>query len=287
MDVELVLLLLIGFFAQLVDGALGMAFGVISTTGVLSLGMPPAQASALVHTAEMFTTGASGAWHIYHRNVDWRLTLRLGIAGVLGAVLGAWMLSEHRCHRGAAASCTVYLLLIGPLHSVQGVAAAASRATARRGWLGRRSASSPAFSMPAAAAAGGRSRPRRCSAPARAAQGDRFGQHRGILRHGGGGDHLLRRARRCRRWQQLVPLGARRSVGRAVRRMGGEAHTGARADDRGRLPDRRAVRSGSSRGLQADLKRYGAIKICLQAGGSADIRIGFGRRSASALRAAS
>jgi uncharacterized protein len=91
---EFVLLLCIGFAAQLVDGTLGMAFGVISTTAMLSIGLPPAQASAVVHTAEIFTTGASAVSHIHNRNVDWRLVLRLGIAGVLGAVLGAWILSN-------------------------------------------------------------------------------------------------------------------------------------------------------------------------------------------------
>jgi len=94
MTTEFVLLLCVGFFAQLVDGTLGMAFGLISTTAMLSMGLPPAQASALVHTAEIFTTGASAASHIYHRNVDWRLVLRLGIAGAFGAILGAWILSN-------------------------------------------------------------------------------------------------------------------------------------------------------------------------------------------------
>src|SRR3954468_4463736 len=110
--VDYVLLGLIGFFAQLIDGALGMAFGVISTTAMLALGMPPAQASALVHTAEVFTTGASGAWHIFHGNVDWRLTLRLGLAGVAGAVLGAWILSsiDATFMRPYVAA---YLLLVG------------------------------------------------------------------------------------------------------------------------------------------------------------------------------
>lgn len=112
MDSELLLLILVGFFAQLIDGALGMAFGVISTTAMLALGMPPAQASALVHTAEVFTTGASGAWHIFHGNVDWRLTLRLGLAGVAGAVLGAWVLSsiDATFMRPVVAA---YLLLVG------------------------------------------------------------------------------------------------------------------------------------------------------------------------------
>jgi uncharacterized membrane protein YfcA len=91
---EFFLLFAIGFVAQLVDGALGMAFGVISTTALLTMGIPPAHASAIVHTAEIFTTGASAASHAYHRNVDWWLVVRLGIAGVLGAVLGAWILSN-------------------------------------------------------------------------------------------------------------------------------------------------------------------------------------------------
>lgn len=84
----------VGFVAQLIDGALGMAFGVISTSAMLTLGVPVAQASAIVHTAEIFTTAASATSHILHRNVDWKLVARLGIGGVLGAVLGAWVLSN-------------------------------------------------------------------------------------------------------------------------------------------------------------------------------------------------
>ena len=109
---EYVLLGAIGFLAQLVDGALGMAFGVISTTAMLSLGMPPAQASALVHTAEIFTTAGSAASHLWHRNVDWRLVLRLGVAGVIGAVLGAWILSN--LDAGAVRPfISAYLLAVG------------------------------------------------------------------------------------------------------------------------------------------------------------------------------
>jgi uncharacterized protein len=84
----------IGFAAQLVDGALGMAFGVISTTLLLSLGVPPAAASAGVHTVESFTTGVAGASHILHRNVDWRLFARLVVPGIAGGVLGAYVLTE-------------------------------------------------------------------------------------------------------------------------------------------------------------------------------------------------
>ena len=79
---------------------------------MLMIGMPPAQASALVHTAEVFTTGASAASHIYHRNVDWRLVMRLGIAGVLGAVLGAWVLSNIDV-TAARRFVYGYLLLMG------------------------------------------------------------------------------------------------------------------------------------------------------------------------------
>lgn len=66
----------VGFGAQLVDGTLGMAYGVLSNTALMAIGLPPAHASALVHTAEIFTTSASAASHIYHRNVDWRLAWR-------------------------------------------------------------------------------------------------------------------------------------------------------------------------------------------------------------------
>jgi uncharacterized membrane protein YfcA len=94
MVVDFLLLVAIGFLAQLVDGALGMAFGVISTSAMLTIGLPPAQASAIAHTAEIFTTAASGASHVYFKNVDWRLVIRLGIAGVVGAIAGAWVLSN-------------------------------------------------------------------------------------------------------------------------------------------------------------------------------------------------
>jgi len=91
---EITSFIAVGFVAQLIDGALGMAFGVISTTLLVSLGVPPAAASAGVHVAETFTTAASGTSHIYHRNVDWRLFGRLAIPGVIGGVLGAYVLTQ-------------------------------------------------------------------------------------------------------------------------------------------------------------------------------------------------
>ncbi len=87
--------ILVGFAAQMVDGALGMAFGIInSTLLVVFLGVPPALASASVHAVETFTTAASGVSHVLHRNVDWRLFRRLVIPGVLGGILGAYVLSN-------------------------------------------------------------------------------------------------------------------------------------------------------------------------------------------------
>ncbi|MDH7973021.1 sulfite exporter TauE/SafE family protein [Sphingomonas sp. AR_OL41] len=85
----------IGFGAQLVDGALGMAFGLINSTLLITvMGLPPAVASASVHAVETFTTAASGGSHIVHRNVDWRLFRRLVIPGVLGGILGAYVLAN-------------------------------------------------------------------------------------------------------------------------------------------------------------------------------------------------
>ncbi len=85
----------IGFAAQVVDGALGMAFGVINSTLLVTvMGVPPAVASASVHAVETFTTAASGVSHIAHRNVDWKLFRRLVLPGMAGAILGATLLSN-------------------------------------------------------------------------------------------------------------------------------------------------------------------------------------------------
>ncbi len=94
MTEEFLIFALVGFLAQLVDGALGMAFGVLSTTSLLAFGVPPATASAVTHVTEIFTTAASGASHVYHRNVNWRLVARLAPAGMLGGAIGAFILSN-------------------------------------------------------------------------------------------------------------------------------------------------------------------------------------------------
>ncbi|GAB97504.1 hypothetical protein BJY21_001293 [Kineosphaera limosa] len=89
----LVLLALVGFAAQLVDGSLGMAYGVTSTTLLLAIGTNPAAASATVHLAEIGTTLASGASHWRFGNVDWKVVARVGFPGAVGAFLGATFLS--------------------------------------------------------------------------------------------------------------------------------------------------------------------------------------------------
>lgn len=84
----------VGFGAQLIDGAIGMAFGVISTSVLLSLGIPPAVASATVNTAEIVTTGLSGLSHTFFKNVDFTLFKRLMIPGIIGSILGAFVLTK-------------------------------------------------------------------------------------------------------------------------------------------------------------------------------------------------
>lgn len=85
---------LVGFGAQLVDGALGMAYGVVSSSVLLAVGVPPSHASASVHAAEVFTTAASASSHVAHRNVVWKMFWPLAIAGVIGGVIGTYVLTS-------------------------------------------------------------------------------------------------------------------------------------------------------------------------------------------------
>lgn len=106
---NLLLLAVVGLIAQLVDGALGMAYGATSTSLLLFVGLAPATASASVHLAEVGTTLASGIAHWRFGNVDWRLVTRLGLPGALGAFLGATVLA--RLSTEAAAPVTSGVLL--------------------------------------------------------------------------------------------------------------------------------------------------------------------------------
>lgn len=84
----------VGLLAQVVDGALGMAYGVTSTTFLMASGVSPAMASASVHVAEVFTTGVSGISHAKLGNVNKKLFLKLLLPGIAGAVTGAYILTN-------------------------------------------------------------------------------------------------------------------------------------------------------------------------------------------------
>lgn len=83
-----------GFLAQLIDGALGMAYGITASSLLLGFGLPPAAVSATVHAAECFSTGASAISHHAFKNIDKDMFKRLLIPGVIGAIIGAYILTN-------------------------------------------------------------------------------------------------------------------------------------------------------------------------------------------------
>jgi uncharacterized membrane protein YfcA len=108
---KLVLLALVGLGAQLVDGSLGMAYGVTSTTLLLAIGTNPAAASATVHLAEIGTCLISGASHWRFGNVDWKVVWRIGIPGAVGAFAGATFLSGLDTETAAPVMSLILLAL--------------------------------------------------------------------------------------------------------------------------------------------------------------------------------
>lgn len=109
---QFLLFCVVGFFAQLVDGALGMAYGVLSTSILLSFGIPPSVASASVHTAEIVTTGISGFSHAMFRNIDYKLFRQLAIPGIIGSIIGAYLLTKIPAHISKPIVIT-YLTFLG------------------------------------------------------------------------------------------------------------------------------------------------------------------------------
>lgn len=107
--------LLAGFLAQLVDGALGMAYGVTSNSILLSFGLSPKLASTAVHTAEVFTTGVSGLSHIRFGNFDKKLFFKLIVPGVIAASLGAFLLGSVINGKTIKPFISVYLIVLGIL----------------------------------------------------------------------------------------------------------------------------------------------------------------------------
>jgi uncharacterized membrane protein YfcA len=108
---KLLLLALVGLGAQLVDGSLGMAYGVTSTTLLLAIGTNPAAASATVHLAEIGTTLVSGVSHWKFGNVDWKVVLKIGVPGAVGAFAGATFLSSISTETAAPLMAIILLAL--------------------------------------------------------------------------------------------------------------------------------------------------------------------------------
>lgn len=109
---ELAPFIVAGFLAQLVDSALGMAFGVIANSLLVVLGLPPTMASSVTHAVESFTSGVSGVSHALQRNVDWPLFARLVIPGIAGGLAGVWALTH--LHLGFVRPVVlVYLAAVG------------------------------------------------------------------------------------------------------------------------------------------------------------------------------
>jgi hypothetical protein len=117
---DFVLFIFIGFGAQLVDGAIGMAYGLISTSALLSVGLPPATASASVHAAEVFTTCASGVSHWRLKNINWDLVKRLVPAGMLGGFIGAYVLATHD-NKLLTLFVSAYLIIMGAVLLLRGL----------------------------------------------------------------------------------------------------------------------------------------------------------------------
>jgi hypothetical protein len=96
---------MVGFLAQVIDGALGMAYGVTATTFLLATGATPGAASASVHIAEIFTTGVSGISHVKFGNVNKDLFMRLLVPGILGGIIGAILVTQIDGAEQSARTC--------------------------------------------------------------------------------------------------------------------------------------------------------------------------------------
>ncbi len=110
---NLLIYIAIGLGAQMVDGALGMAYGATSTALLGSAGVSQAAASGAVHIAEVFTTGASGLSHLHFKNVNMRLFKNLVIPGVIGSIIGAYLLADRLDENWIKPFVSLYLILLG------------------------------------------------------------------------------------------------------------------------------------------------------------------------------
>ncbi len=109
---DILLFVLVGFIAQVIDGAIGMAYGLSATSVLLSLGVTPAVASSTVHAAEVFTTGASGVAHWRLGNINKNIFWKLMLPGVAGGIIGAYILVSIPTET-IQPVIAVYLLVLG------------------------------------------------------------------------------------------------------------------------------------------------------------------------------
>ena len=119
-NLSIFVFILVGFIAQLIDGALGMAYGVSSNSFLLGIGVPPASASASVHMAEVVTTAISGISHWRLGNLDRKLVKSLLLPGALGAIVGAYILTNAPGDL-LKPFIAVYLLIMGIIILAKGL----------------------------------------------------------------------------------------------------------------------------------------------------------------------
>ncbi len=191
---QLLLFAAVGFIAQLIDGALGMAYGVSSTTFLLTVGVAPAVASACVHASEVATTAVSGLAHFRLGNIDKQLFARLVIPGVLGGIAGAYLLNLEALGTFLKPFISLYLIIMGLVILSRALRKAPEREVTRE--TARARALIPlvppaASSTPWAAAAGAPSLPHHCHRPwPQPPPHHRLRQRQRILRHLRPGHHL-------------------------------------------------------------------------------------------------
>jgi hypothetical protein len=121
LDSDFLIFLLIGIFAQLVDGTLGMGYGATATSFLLSFGVPPVISSMGVHVAEMFTTGASAMSHYKFKNINKKLVLNLLIPGVTGSIIGAYLLSDVIDGNIIKPYIAVYMIILAVVIIIKGL----------------------------------------------------------------------------------------------------------------------------------------------------------------------
>ena len=121
LDYTFAIFVLVGFIAELIDGSAGMAYGTSASTLLLNVGVPPKVATACIHTSEVFTTGVSGLMHLRLDNVNKKLFFRLIFSGVIGAVIGAYLISNLFNGKILRPYISMYLLILGLIMLYKGI----------------------------------------------------------------------------------------------------------------------------------------------------------------------